>query len=281
MTYALHPLCTLFPRMTGAEFASLRDDIATNGMRTPIVLHDGMILDGGNRYQACLEAGVEPTFTEFDGDNLVSFVWSANGARRHMTPGQSAAIVASLQDWAKAQTAGNPTFKAQCGNVAALATVAERAAQSGAGKRTQRMADKVAKSDPELAQQVAHGALSLPQALAQVENNTKPKKAKKLRSFESPPVEDDIQDIRDGARALADQNEELQQRLAVVAMEATPEERAAAQELIAELRRMVNTLQAENDAIKSQRDAYMVENAELKRQCESLLRKIKKAGAPA
>jgi hypothetical protein len=61
------------------------------------------------------------------------------------------AIVASAQDWAKAQTVGKP----KSGNVAGLDTVSDRAAQSGAGERTQRMADKVAKADPDLAKRVA------------------------------------------------------------------------------------------------------------------------------
>lgn len=173
LSYELHPLCTLFPRLSGAEFAALRDDIKANGLRQPIVLHGDMILDGGNRYRACIEAGVEPVFEVFDGGNLVSFVLSANLHRRHMSAGQQAAIVASAQDWAKAQTAGSNQYQARAQGPAtlpdqSLATVADRAAQSGASERTQRMADKVAKADPELAKQVAHGEISLPKAVEQV-----------------------------------------------------------------------------------------------------------------
>ncbi len=164
MTYELHPLCTLFPRMGGAEFAGLVADIKANGQRHAIVLHDGMILDGGNRYRACIEAGIEPWFVEFQGGNLVSFVLSANLHRRHMNAGQQAAIVASAQDWAKAQTVGKP----QSGNLAPLATIADRAAESGASPRTQKMADKVAREAPELAKQVAHGEISLPDAVEQI-----------------------------------------------------------------------------------------------------------------
>lgn len=43
----------------------------------------------------------------------------------HGTAGQQAAIVASAQDWAKAQTVGKP----QSGNHAPLATIADRAVQ--------------------------------------------------------------------------------------------------------------------------------------------------------
>lgn len=166
--YELHPLCTLFPRLAEAELEALAGDIATNGLREPITLHDGLILDGGNRYRACLLAGVEPTFKEFDGGNLVSFVLSANLHRRHLSAGQQAAIVASAQDWAKAQTVGNPALKVQKCNLAPLDTAASRAAESGASLRTQKMADKVAKADPELAREVAHGTKSLPQAVEQL-----------------------------------------------------------------------------------------------------------------
>lgn len=166
----LHPLCTLFPRLVGAEFDALKADILANGQREPIVVHEGFILDGGNRYRACVEAGIEPQLKQFSGTNPVSFVLSANLHRRHLTPGQQAAIVASAQDWSMAQSVGNPAFKApaQKGNVAPLETASDRAAQSGASLRTQKMADKVAKASPELAKQVAHGEISLPKALEQL-----------------------------------------------------------------------------------------------------------------
>lgn len=162
-TLELHPLCTLFPRIAGNEFDALKADIAANGLRQPIVLHEGFILDGGNRYRACMEIGVEPDAIEFDGGNLVSYVLSANMHRRHLSPGQQAAIVASAQDWATAQTVGKPN-----GATLHHSTVAERATQSGASVRTQKMADKVAKESPELAKKVAHGEISLPKAHEQI-----------------------------------------------------------------------------------------------------------------
>ena len=136
MSYELHPLCTLFPRVDGAEFDALVADVKANGLRQPIVLHDGMILDGGNRYRACVEAGVKPSFVKFDGDNLVSFVLSANLHRRHLSTGQQAAIVASAQDWAKAQTHGGYR-KADQGATLHLETAKSRASESGANLRTQ------------------------------------------------------------------------------------------------------------------------------------------------
>ncbi|RKU03367.1 hypothetical protein C7H84_09520 [Burkholderia sp. Nafp2/4-1b] len=169
----LHPLCTLFPRLTGAEFESLKEDIRVNGLREPIVVHEGMILDGGNRYRACVELGIAPKTVAYDGGNLIAFVLSANLHRRHLSAGQQAAIVASAQDWAKAQTLGGNgsnqhTKKEQKCNVAPLRTVEDRATQSGASVRTQKMADKVAKVAPDLAKQVAHGEISLPAAAKKI-----------------------------------------------------------------------------------------------------------------
>lgn len=77
--------------------------------------------------------------------NLVSFVLSANLHRRHLSAGQQAAIVASAQDWAKAQTVGRPE-KGQ--SVDHLATVEQRAEKAGVSRVTQMKADKVAKADP-------------------------------------------------------------------------------------------------------------------------------------
>lgn len=201
-THELHPLCTLFPRMAGAEFDALVADIAANGLQNPIVLFDGMVLDGGNRYRACQVADVEPRFAQFTGDSVVAFVLSANLHRRHMSPGQQAAIVASAQDWAKAQVQGANRHTMQTGNVTGLQTVADRAAQSGASDKTQRMADKVAKASPELARQVAHGEKTLPQAVREVSPPKPQKPATAIVEVQAPANDELREQINDLATML-------------------------------------------------------------------------------
>jgi len=44
-------------------------DIKENGLVEFIVLHEGKILDGRNRYNACNDAGVEPKFVEYEGED--------------------------------------------------------------------------------------------------------------------------------------------------------------------------------------------------------------------
>ena len=206
--YQLHPLSTLFPRLVGAEFDALVDDIAANGLRDPIVLHNGMILDGGNRAAACEAAGVEARYVEFAGGNIVSFVLSANLHRRHLSPAQSAAIVSSAQDWAKAQTHGG-NRRADQMDCSPLETIAGRAAASGASTKTQQRADKVAKADPELAKQVAHGEVSLPAAVAKVEGREKPT-----------PKPKPVMVSEERAAELLAENAELRERIAEIARDA-------------------------------------------------------------
>lgn len=201
VSYELHPLCTLFPRLSGAEFEALRDDIKANGLREPITLHEGMILDGGNRYRACIEAGVEPQFREFGGGNLVSFVLSANLHRRHMTSGQQAAIVSSAQDWAKAQTHGGRRRAADQGASLHLDSVQKRAAESGASLRTQKMADKVVRERPDLAKQVAQGEKTLPDAIEAITGKRPGSKAKEATRADG---QDDFDPVAELEKAHAE-----------------------------------------------------------------------------
>lgn len=282
MNYELHPLCTLFPRVVGAEFDALVADVKANGLRQPIVLHDGMILDGGNRYRACVEAGIEPSFIDFNGESLVAFVLSANLHRRHLSPGQQAAIVASAQDWDKAQFQGanRHTIK-KTGNVAGLETIADRAAQSGASERTQRMADKVAKADPELAKKVARGEVSLPKAAAKVDGKKQKKSKRELNAVpdeikDYDPRDDELKAAHQAASELAAENDRLKDQIAVESMDASEEAKTQAAKTIADLRTENKNLLAELAAVKVSRDTYQRENGELKKQCAAQQREIKK-----
>ena len=91
-----HPVCEIFPLMQGEEYDRLVDDIRENGQRERIWLYKGKIIDGRNRYRACLDAEVSFRTQNWDGDatSLVKFVVSLNLHRRHLTSSQRAAAAA-------------------------------------------------------------------------------------------------------------------------------------------------------------------------------------------
>jgi ParB-like chromosome segregation protein Spo0J len=94
--YEFHPLANIFPMITGKAFAELVEDIRANGLREKIVLFDGKIGDGRNRYKACLKAGVEPVFETYEGDDPLAYVLSANLHRRHLDDGQRSMVAAKI-----------------------------------------------------------------------------------------------------------------------------------------------------------------------------------------
>lgn len=59
-----HPLTQYIP--VAAQLPALVEDIKQNGLREPIVLHEGRIIEGRVRYQAALAVGVEPQFSYWD-----------------------------------------------------------------------------------------------------------------------------------------------------------------------------------------------------------------------
>jgi preprotein translocase subunit SecD len=164
-TMELHPLCTYFPRMSDDEFTSLKDNIQDNGQTHPIYTLDGMILDGGNRYRALCELGIAPVMIEYTGANPTQFILSSNLHRRHLTQGQSAAIVSASQSWVNAQVADNSPLR----STAQLDTTTARAKQSGVGQRTQQLADKLVKeASAELVKEVIDGKKSLNKAIKEI-----------------------------------------------------------------------------------------------------------------
>lgn len=82
------------------DASALADDIAANGQRQPIVLFEGMILDGWHRHAACLASGITPRMQDLpEGEDPVAFVLSSNLNRRHLTASQRAAAVVACREW--------------------------------------------------------------------------------------------------------------------------------------------------------------------------------------
>src|SRR5262249_30569376 len=92
-----HEAANLFPLLEGEEFEALKADLEAHGQGLPILLHEGKILDGRNRYRACKALGIGPTFREWDGQggSPLDFVLSMNLDRRQLTAEQRRAVIAA------------------------------------------------------------------------------------------------------------------------------------------------------------------------------------------
>lgn len=80
-----HPVAQMIRLMDEFEYAALKNDVTQHGLIEPIILYEGKILDGRNRYKVCCELGIAPQFVNYEGKNPVAYVYSVNIKRRHLS----------------------------------------------------------------------------------------------------------------------------------------------------------------------------------------------------
>jgi uncharacterized protein (DUF1015 family) len=86
-----------------------------------------------------------------------------------------------------------------------------------------------------------------------------------------------FEELTTTVQELAEENKVLEARVAVAAMEATPEEKKAAASIIAELQATVKTLEMDNRVLKASRDSFQAECLEMKKQATYGKRRYEKA----
>jgi hypothetical protein len=204
----IHPVATMFPMMSDAELAELADDIRENGLREAIWTYDGKVVDGRNRLKACQIAGVEPKFREWKGDgSLVKFIVSLNSHRRHLSPGQRAAVAVEIEKHLAVEIAeekrakcsdagrsgGRPSLsgsnqeKGSRTNARTLSDDSaprlagkEAAEEAGVSPRLVASAKQIAKTSPEVFEKVKSGQQTIPEAKREL-GLTPPKPTGKCR----------------------------------------------------------------------------------------------------
>lgn len=102
-------------------------------------------------------------------------------------------------------------------------------------------------------------------------------KLKESPKEEPPEIKEDEFDPRDELiETLTKENDELTTKLAVAHMGGTEEEKKEAQEIINTLREELRIANIELVSVKQSRDRFQAENAQLKQQCASYQRQLKK-----
>lgn len=90
--YQIHPILDCFPLMEGIEFDLLVANISEHGLFQSIRLtyDQGTIVDGRNRYLACIAARVDPNFravpSAWSELSIARYILSANLYRRGALP---------------------------------------------------------------------------------------------------------------------------------------------------------------------------------------------------
>jgi hypothetical protein len=138
--------------------------IAEHGLCEPIVeTPDELILDGRNRYRACLIAKVEPRYETYRGDDPLAFLVSLNLKRRHLDESRRAMVAANIANL----THGGDRKSDQAANLP-LEVVSPPISQAAAaemltvGERTVRSAAVVRDNgSPELIEAVERGKASV------------------------------------------------------------------------------------------------------------------------
>ena len=153
-----HPLCKIFPSLPEEEMSTLVADIKANGLKDPITILNGQILDGRNRHIACGISGTEPKYVEYSGDDPIGFVVSANIHRRHLTPIQLAALANTIANMERGEFHGNQSVSA---DRPIPKTSQDKAAKlTGAKPRSMRRLKKIKAQNEQLHNAVVDGSVS-------------------------------------------------------------------------------------------------------------------------
>lgn len=96
--YEFHPLANIFPLIEGQAYQDLMADVLKHGVREPVWIYEGKILDGRNRYRAATAMSVPFETREYEGEDAAAFVVSLNLHRRHLNEAQRGTVAAKLSN---------------------------------------------------------------------------------------------------------------------------------------------------------------------------------------
>lgn len=129
--FRVHPVASIFPMMSEKEERDLRDSICVIGLQEPVVVHEGLLVDGRNRVKACLACGVpirtvewskvvsnhhlrtgNGSMDDFPATTVDAWIMSRNVDRRNLTPDQIAAVWTQHGLWEEEEEARKAKAKA-------------------------------------------------------------------------------------------------------------------------------------------------------------------------
>lgn len=157
--YEFHELANIFPLIEGQAYKELLADVMKHGVREPIWVYEGKILDGRNRYRAATVIDKPFEVKEYEGSDAAGFVISLNLHRRHLNEAQRAMVGAKL---ANIKNGGDRVSEQSANLPSAQVSQADAAEMLNVSTRSVTSAKKIIEDAPqEVAQAVERGEMSV------------------------------------------------------------------------------------------------------------------------
>lgn len=185
--YEYHEIANIFPMMQDDEYERLKDDIAINGQLEPVVLYEGKVLDGRNRYKALCDIGLKTDFEEYQGDQPLSYVISKNLHRRHLTASQRAIMATDIKPLLEVEAKKRQELT-RFGGGGNISTTESETGKSrdqagdlfGVSGRYVSEAENIKEKEPELAEKVRSGDMTIAEAKKKAQKAEREKERHKL-----------------------------------------------------------------------------------------------------
>lgn len=174
MELQFHEYANIFPMMPEAELVYIVDDMKANGydQSMPIILYQGKILDGRNRYRAAGLAGVKPSFVDFDGSEPLAYVIRHNLHRRHLNESQRGVVASRLATMTQADGARLTHEKLDRGDASANlrkhVSQQEAAEMLNVSTRTIQTVKAVEREAPQLIPLIEAGEITANEAIKEI-----------------------------------------------------------------------------------------------------------------
>jgi SHS2 domain-containing protein len=180
--------------MSERESMLLRADIFKNGQQEEIILLDDMILDGRNRYKACIDLGITPKTKKFEGDKgaALEFVIARNIHRRQLSASQKSIVALNCLPHIREVVARERIEKIRAARKeiqAMLPGTTRKTASNlqsrdiagmlvGVSGRSVKYAEDLSKEAPEMVARVMKGDIALSKALREAKVKVKKNKGR-------------------------------------------------------------------------------------------------------
>ena len=159
----------LIPPLTKDEYAQLEENILSDGCRDPLVLWDGTLVDGHNRYEICTRHGIEfdTVQTEFN-SRAEARLWIRKNqlGRRNLSDFTRASLALGMKDdvaeIAKAKQGERTDIRPKSDEGSPIRTDETLGKMAGVGKDTLRKVETIiSTASPELVEKAQRGEISI------------------------------------------------------------------------------------------------------------------------